>query len=94
MPDLMRLARVSLGLISIQEGEKMSNSERVRCDERDIPYDFCENCLSEIETEEDVIRYGDFNLCSQECVEEFKNLLAHYSVSTRKELSDKLYGSW
>lgn len=45
-------------------------------EKRDIPYDFCEICLNEIETEDDVIRYGDFNFCSEKCKDEFQNLLA------------------
>ena len=58
---------------------------------RDIPYDYCENCLKPIKDEEDVVKYGDFSLCSEECVEDFKNLIASYDMrmNSREFLTKK-----
>jgi len=53
-----------------------------------IPFDYCENCLAPIETEDEVQRYGDFNLCSQECVDEFKNLLASYQMRSNRDVEE------
>ena len=53
-----------------------------------IPFDYCENCLAAIETEDEVQRYGDFNLCSQECVEEFKNVLASYQMRSNRDVEE------